>query len=653
MNQYPRSFSKRLTTRIILTVLATMGVIAGIISYIAVMVMGSQVNSHYWDVMEITNEKMDLWLSTVEVSAANIEDEVEYNLHSPDEVYRALKDELKLNPAVSGVGVGFIPNYYPEEGYWFEPYATRDADGEIITKQIGGEHHDYFHADWYKTALDSDAISWSDPYIDPDGAEGMLCTYTMLVRDPQKRLVGVLAADLELEWLKKQLQDIDESENRRSIARKYPGEKRFATYSFVLDRSGGYIVHPEPERILSNSYFDYVGEEDADSYKKTGYEMLAGHTGSAKTIMDGIKVFVFYAPLDRTGWSMAIVVPALAIYQPGINIGALILIMMALGILAIFLVSRIGVRNATQPLKYLADSAGEIAKGNFDTRLPDIRHRDEICYLKDSFANMQHSLSTYVDQLTAATAQRASMESELSIAGDIQMSMLPKTFPPFPERRDIDVYATLSPAKVVGGDLYDFFIRDEKLFFCIGDVSGKGIPAALVMSGISTQFRALSAWETRPEAIVSALNESMCSRNESLMFVTFFAGVLDLKDGEMSYCNAGHNAPILAGASTGFLETDANVPIGVQAGWPFSGQKRAMAPGSTLLLYTDGLSEAEDLNHALFGERRILENLPSGDNTTPRETIESLLEAVHQFTEGAEQSDDITMLAIKSRKTDR
>ena len=589
MKQYPGSFSKRLTARIILTVFATMAVIAVIIAHLSVSGIGSLINAHFQDMMEITNEEMDYWLSAVEISAANIEDELEYNLSSPATVVNALKDELRLNPAVRGAGIGFIPDYFPEKGRWYEPYVKQGDDGTIDIKEIGSAQHDYFKADWYITALNTDGNYWSEPYIDPDGAEAMLCTYSMVVRDMDGKPVGVLGTDLELEWLKDQIQENNEKVNRRSVARNYPGDKRFATYSFIIDRGGTYIVHPEAERILAKSFFDYAGDND-DLYRNAGYEMLAGKTGSARMRMDGHPVYIFYAPLQRTGWSMGIVVPALAIYMPGITTGVLSLILMAVGMLLIFLVCRLGIRNATQPLKYLAASAGEIAKGHFDTQLPDIRHKDEICQLRDSFEDMQHSLSTYIEQLTAATAQRASMESELSIASDIQMSMLPKTFPPFPERKDIDIYASLTPARIIGGDLYDFFIRDEKLFFCIGDVSGKGIPAAIVMSAVSTQFRALSAWEASPEALVSALNESLCVRNDSLMFVTFFCGVLNLRDGELKYCNAGHDAPLLLTGQAAFLETEPNLPLGVEAGWKYLGQQTVLAPGTTILLYTDGVT---------------------------------------------------------------
>jgi sigma-B regulation protein RsbU (phosphoserine phosphatase) len=238
------------------------------------------------------------------------------------------------------------------------------------------------------------------------------------------------------------------------------------------------------------------------------------------------------------------------------------------------------------------------------------------------------------------------MESELHVASEIQKSMLPKVFPPYPERNDIDVYGQLMPAKAVGGDLFDFFIRDEKLFFCIGDVSGKGIPASLVMAVTQTQFRTIAAHEANPDRIMGILNDSLNENNERHMFVTLFIGVLDLPTGRMRYCNAGHDAPVVAGAHDSMLPCDANLPIGVMPGYKFSLQETTIHPSTTVFLYTDGLTEAEDENLQLFGKSRILETINAAPKQ-PKQLITTMTEAVNHFVGKAEQSDDLTMMAIQ------
>ena len=263
---------------------------------------------------------------------------------------------------------------------------------------------------------------------------------------------------------------------------------------------------------------------------------------------------------------------------------------------------------------------------------------------------MQRSLVNYTEDLRATTAQKASMESELKIAHDIQMSMLPKTFPPYPERNDIDIYGSLKPAKGVGGDLFDFYIRDEKLIFCIGDVSGKGVPASLFMAVTRSLFRNISAHVAIPSEIMRTLNNAMSESNETNMFVTVFIGVLDLKTGLLRYCNAGHDAPLLVGRDVGALSCEPNLPIGVVAGYEYTQQEVSIDPKTTIFLFTDGLNEAENYEHAQFGDLRIwnmAKLLLDEQRHQPKHMIDAMANAVHTFVGDAEQSDDLTMLAIQ------
>ena len=230
------------------------------------------------------------------------------------------------------------------------------------------------------------------------------------------------------------------------------------------------------------------------------------------------------------------------------------------------------------------------------------------------------------------------------------MSMLPKTFPPYPERDDIDIYGFLKPAKDVGGDLFDFYIHHEKLFFCIGDVSGKGVPASLVMAVTRSLFRNISAHTSEPEQIAYTLNEALADGNERAMFVTAFIGVLDLETGVLGYCNAGHNYPLIVGQEVRMLACDPNLPLGVMNGMTFEKQEMTVKPQTTIFLYTDGLNEAENIRHDQFGIERVMDlatSLVKEGQDQPTCIIEKMNQAVHVFVGEAEQSDDLTMLAIK------
>ena len=229
--------------------------------------------------------------------------------------------------------------------------------------------------------------------------------------------------------------------------------------------------------------------------------------------------------------------------------------------------------------------------------------------------------------------------------------LLPKSFPPYPERNDVDLHATLVPAKEVGGDLYDFYIRDEKMFFCIGDVSGKGIPASLVMAITRTLFRNVSARESKPHSIVSAMNNTLAEDNQNNFFVTLFVGVLDLPTGVLSYCNAGHEPPIIINETATPLRVDSNLPIGAISQWHYTMQEITITPHTTIFLYTDGVTEAKDAAHNQFGRQRMLRELTS--NANPKTIVDNMTAAIHSFVGGARQSDDITMMAVCYNRQER
>ena len=251
-------------------------------------------------------------------------------------------------------------------------------------------------------------------------------------------------------------------------------------------------------------------------------------------------------------------------------------------------------------------------------------------------------LQAAYDQLEETTKAKERIESELRIAREIQKRMLPHVFP---RRRDVDLYAMMTPAKEVGGDLYGYALIDDLLYFCVGDVSGKGVPAALFMAEVTRMFRTLVDGRLQPEAIANRLNHALAEDNDQGMFVTMFIGLINLKTGHMEYCNAGHNPPLLDGE---YMKMEANAPIGL---WPevnFAGEEVADMHGRTLFVYTDGINEAENIHKEQFGEERLRELLQK-DWGDARQTSESIHKAVAEFVGDAEPSDDLTKMCIKMR----
>jgi sigma-B regulation protein RsbU (phosphoserine phosphatase) len=229
------------------------------------------------------------------------------------------------------------------------------------------------------------------------------------------------------------------------------------------------------------------------------------------------------------------------------------------------------------------------------------------------------------------------------------MGMIPKIFPPFPERDDLALAAKLVPAKEVGGDLYDFFIENEKLYFIIGDVSGKGIPASLVMAVTCRLFRSVASHIDKPEDIISSLNESLADGNDSNMFCTAFLGILDLKTGQLRYCNAGHNAPLIidSNGDVSTVKVTPNLPLGLFSGFPYEGQETVIGKQTMLYLFTDGVNEAENNNMEQYGDDKLVALLKRNSSLEPNEIIETTFAEVKRHADGADQSDDITIMCIK------
>lgn len=647
MKQRFHSFSARLIRNIILVMLLTMTITSVFLFLFSSRGTFSMMKDHYQDILSITNEQLEGMLNLVETSSVNNLDEIEQYLDSPDTLFEVLASELSLNPHIVGLGIAFIPDYYPGKGRWFEPYASQKADGKIETSQIGSASHDYFQSAWYVEGIQSEDGYWSDPYYDEIGAKEILCSYVLPLReDIDGRVVGVFCADISLTDLTDRVKEFNLGGSRHDTYSSLDLLGEIApAYCFILGRKGDYLVHPDPSRILHDNYFNHTQASRSHSYEIIGQKMLSGETGNGSTRVDGVPSQVFYTPLEHTGWSAAVVVPEAGIAAPGFALGVMILILQVLGLLVTVLFVRWSVRRITRPIQYLVRSAEEVSKGHFDTQLPELYFNDEIHQLRDSFENMQNSLTTYVEELTEATSKQAAIDSELHIARDIQMSMLPKEFP----RRDgIDIFGSLTPARTVGGDLYDFFLVDHQLFFCIGDVSGKGVPAAMVMSVTSSLVRTLASAESSPGAIMEVVNNSLASRNESLMFVTLFLGFLD-KSGHLTYCNAGHDAPIILApdGSAVPLEVDSNVAAGIIPDYTFGQQEATLAPGSTLFLFTDGLTEAENPRQELFGMDRAFEAARAAAGHSPSAFIGQVAASVQAFVDGADQSDDLTMMAIQ------
>ena len=673
-----RPFYRRLTRWIGLSQLIVMALASYLIYLLAAEVFKEEEFDMYEKSLQVTEKDVRRVLSDVYVGATNHVPEIEANLDHPDKLHNIMQRVVELNPHIRSCGLSFIADYYPQKGHWFCPYAVKDEDGKIECSTIGDSKHDYLNAAWFTEALEADSSYWSKPFMDSRDTITPLVSYMVPIHNKQGKTVAILGADMSLYKFSGRLmrglslkgdtvhvsytrgeQDDDNSANSfRTL------KEQLGSFYFIIDHDGTYIAHPDSGYVIRKNYFELAKATNDTIDDYVGRQMVAGKEGIFKDKEDNgchfdffdlesSEVYMFYMPIEHTNWSIAMAVARYSIDALAIGFGFIFLILIGLALLVVRLVGKFVAKRVTRPLGQLAASADEVAKGNFNAPLPQLKHYDEIHLLRDSFEEMQHSLTHYIDELKDTTASKAAIENELKVAHDIQMSMLPKTYPPYPERDDIDIYGSLTPAKDVGGDLFDFYIRNEKLFFCVGDVSGKGVPASLVMAVTRSLFRNISAHVAEPDEIVRTLNNAMAEGNDTNMFVTLFVGVLDLATGLLEYCNAGHNYAMLIGNLVSTLPCDPNLPIGVMPDMTFTKQQLTIEPETTIFLYTDGLNEAEDPNHVLFGVQRIIriaELMVKEGKNDPTAIINEMIEGVHRFVDDAEQSDDMTILAIKYGK---
>ena len=589
--------------------------------------------SHAMQILDKTSLRVEGILNRVEVAANMTVWLVQRHPDKADSMFVYSRGVLQNNPDFYNCSIAFEPYYFKDRGRYFSAYSKHDGDS-IRTLQGGSDNYQYFYQDWYLMPSLLDHPCWTEPYMDldtPTNTSEMVTSYCMSIKNKAGEKIGVINMSLSLSWLSQTI----------SAVKPYPN-----SYSIMIGRGGTFFVHPDTTKITRQTIFTQTIEHPDTAMTALGHAMQRGEEGMRHMTIEGKDCYVFYKPLGKTGCSMAIVCPESDIFSGFDRLRRTVMTIVCVGLLLmLYLFIRIITREL-QPLRRLAKEAETIASGQFDAELPDFRRTDEIGQLSHSFGNMQQSLVKYIEELKETTAQKASIESELNVASSIQMSMLPSVFP---DCEGLDMYASMTPAKEVGGDLYGYVLKGENLYFCLGDVSGKGVPASLFMAQVTRLFRTLANQQIAPADICTQLNEALSGEeNPTNMFVTLFVGQVDLKTGHLSFCNAGHNPPVIGGGEHHgeFLQMLPNFPIGVLPGLQFQGEEIDSVKGRPLFIYTDGLNEAENRQYEQFGEERLLDILRNTHFETARQVIETLAAEVELHRDGADPNDDLTMMCL-------
>ena len=643
MGKTHKSFAGHLSRDITLitSILFLVAILA--IAWYSLRIVGEQAGKNAQLVLRSTINGVEMTLREAELSTRNNVWSVVENRHNENRLFEVTREIVASNENVIGSAAAFAPGAF-DGRHWFCAYSYETPEGKVRSFQSGRSSYDYPLMPWFAEPYASGEACWSEPYFDEGGGETAMITYSIPVQDGRGRTFAVLTADISLERLTDSLTAIQS----------YPN-----AHTFILGSDGTFISHRDRGNILQKTIFEFAaGLQGRASRELTrvAEEMTAGHSGYSihyreERLGAG---FIVYGPLSN-GWSVGVVCPYQDVYGKQTEMLIVLIVDAILGLLGLFFLCRSIIRRKSRPLSLFSKAALSIAQGNFHTEIPEVPYQDEISTLRDSLQYMQYSLAKYIADLKASTAQNERYENELNIAREIQMQMLSTDFPKDPR---VGLHAVVNPAREVGGDLYDFCIRDNILYFAIGDVSGKGMAAALFMAMTRAAFRFLAGLKFPMDEIVSQINNSVSEGNLRNMFVTFFAGSIDLTTGEMQYCNAGHNPLILVSpeGKAEFLHPKANIACGIMPDFRYEKETLRLRRGSRLLLYTDGVTEAERGDLAQYGEARLLEwaqgpmqkVIAAETDPLRREesALENLLFSLHGFTGDADQNDDITAMII-------
>lgn len=535
------------------------------------------------------------------------------------------------------------------------PQSKYDDSGELIS-------YDPRTRPWYQQAVEAGELIFTDTEIDAfTGDIGIVCAMPVY-RDG--KLVAVVGSDLFLTTMQAAIQASDSD----------------GGFQFVVNQNGHVVFSPKTEGILqveeSTEALDLrqSGNEDLSALVS---EALEAETQVKHVDLDDGSYYMVGSPMGTVGWALIsafseqvaaqpvtemqesyeqIQQEAVATYRSNINRSRnrtlLILLLILLALLANALV--LG-KKIVKPLNTITKRIFELNESNLEFKMEDtFRTGDEIQTLAESFADLSHKTVVYMDQVRNVTAEKERIGTELRMANQIQESVLPNIFPAFPDREEFDIYATMDPAKEVGGDFYDFFLIDrDHLGIVIADVSGKGVPAALFMMASKIILQSCAMLGRSPAEILTRTNEAICSNNRMEMFVTVWFGILDLKTGLITGANAGHEYPaVKRGDRYELYKTKHGMVIGAMENVTYSEYRMQMQPGDRLFLYTDGLPEATDASEQMFGVNRVLDVLNENTQCSVTDTLVRMAEAVSEFVDGAEQFDDLTMLCLeyKGRK---
>jgi phosphoserine phosphatase RsbU/P len=536
-----------------------------------------------------------------------------------------LRDTLQANHDMDGLAAVFRPSSKPGDIRPYSPFISRLDNGTLVSRDLSYDANPYGDSNWFLGGLSCSAGCWQRPFFSLS-RQRQLINYSVAI-SREGHPVGIINADVTLDWLHQILGHLNKPEG---------------AYTFVLDSDGNYVAHDNPALVGKHgtpALLDALASDQAESVRLP----------VAQNPRVRGAVWIYSAPIEGTHWRLGLVVPESRIYAGVRRIFSLSLALGMLALLAVALITLLTIRRTMAPLGVLAARAEHVARGELDFELPSTTRHDEVGRLTQSFDQMRHELALHLEDLARVAREKQRLASELEIAHQIQIGLLPSEHYLDAVCAYFELHAALRPARAVGGDLYSYFMLDpERFFVMVGDVSDKGIPAALFMAQTITLAKAMAPRAQTPQNLLRLLNLELCRGNDSCMFVTLLCGLLDTGNGGLVLASAGHEPPILCGRGAPLLlDFPTGAVLGLYEDSDYPEHRLRLHCGETLLMYTDGITEASNHQQQMYGIERTVESLGRVSSLAPTAGyIERLLEDVDGFVADAAQADDITLLAL-------
>ena len=548
-----------------------------------------------------------------------------------DFMAQSLSSARRTIPQIIAVVAAYEPGMGPEtpEGEYMRLARFTDTG----TKLIDGSN--YRNKEWYKTTRESKTGLWQEPFIG-DFIQEPIAIYTVPIfrknSEGKDVLAGVLAIDMSIEFLKETVSNIPVSNSG---------------YAMIISKKNEAVAYPNS--IAQGKKHHEIAVKELQGKSHVRFERKTGNDSGLflGSVADGEESAIYYTTINSNNWTFLVVWPIQEFLEDQRAMSKNLLLL-ALGGYAIMLIIILLISfRVSKPLKDLAIAAKKLGHGNFNVTIPQIKGHDEIAEFAWAFSNMLTELKEHIEK----QKDLKRIERELDLARNIQLSMLPGE--EREENSDDDRHELapfLLPAKEVGGDFYDFFkIDNDRLCVVIGDVSGKGVPAALFMMVSRIILRTMTR---NLKSIVDALNRTnyaLAKRNKLNMFVTVWAGIIDLRTGHIEFASAGHNPPIVRHRdnTVEFIKCKPGVAVAAMEDVVYKSHTFDLRPGDTLFLYTDGVTEATNGKDELFGDQRLLTTLANGGQLNMNDTCTLVKKEIDKFVQDTPQFDDITMLSVK------